>query len=96
MCPQNLSRYVDFGVNVFGIDPSLPDQEIADQAIQALEHFLFDILEMPRRLRDLGVKEEDFSKFAEDFKKPGTIEYQSEAFVPMSAEDVIEIYKMAY
>lgn len=93
--PENLYRYVEFGVNVFGIDPSLPEDEIADKAIEALEHYFFDVLKMPRRLRDLGVTADAFDACGNVFLDPVMSAYQADAFVPLTKEAAIEILNAA-
>lgn len=94
--PENLYRYVELGVNVFDIDKNLPDEEIADLAIAKVEDFIQNVMGLPKNLRSMGVKEEDIPVMAQIFSLPSKIEYQSEAFVPISVEGAIEIYKMAY
>lgn len=54
------------------------------------------MLGLPKNLRELGVQKEDIPKMAQVFSLPGKIEYQSEAFVPISVDGAIEIYNMAY
>ena len=39
---ENIYKYVQFGVNVFGIDKNLSDREIAEKAIEKLSEFLFN------------------------------------------------------
>lgn len=94
--PENLYRYVEFGVNVFGIDSALPDEEIADKAIEALEHYFFDVLKMPRKLRELGVTPDAFDACGDVFLDPGMKAYQADAFVPLNKEAAIEILNAAY
>ena len=94
--PENLYRYVDFGVNVFGIDPSLPEEVIAEKGIEALEHYFFEVLKMPRRLRDLGVTDDCFEECCEIFNDAGMRAYQADAFVPLTQEAGVEILKAAY
>lgn len=94
--PENLYRYVDFGVNVFGIDPSLPEEEIAEKGIEALEHYFFDVLKMPRRLRDLGITDDCFDACTDVLEEPFMKAYQADAFIPLTKEAGIEILKAAY
>ena len=72
------------------------DEEIAELAIAKVEDFIQNVMGLPKNLRSMGVKEEDIPYMASVFSQPGKIEYQSEAFVPISVEGAIEIYKMAY
>lgn len=94
--PKNLYRYVELGINVFGIDAGLPEEEIADKTIEAVENFYYNVLGMPRRLRDLGIDPACFEDCASRFDTPTTISYQSMGFVPMKVADAVEIYKAAY
>ncbi len=94
--PENLYRYADLAVNVFGLDKNLPEEELADLAIEKVQDFIQNVLGLPKNLRELGVQKEDIPKMAQVFSLPGKIEYQSEAFVPISVDGAIEIYNMAY
>ena len=93
--PENLYRYVDFAVNVWGLDPTLPEEELAEKGIEALENFYYNVLGMPRTLRELGVDESGFEKAAAGLDSPGAVAYQSMAFVPMDSKAAMEIYKAA-
>ena len=93
---ENIYRYVELGVNVFGINPLMPDNDIADRCMEAIENFYFDIMRMPRRLRDLGVDKAAFEECAEKFARKETIDYQSMAFVPIAPSDALDIYNAAY
>ena len=74
----------------------LPEEELADLAIEKVQDFIQNVLGLPKNLRELGVQKEDIPKMAQVFSLPGKIEYQSEAFVPISVDGAIEIYNMAY
>ena len=95
--PENRWRYAECGVNVFGLDASLPEQELAEKTIGAFAEFFHKTLGLPATLRELGpVKSEDFPAYAQTLMTPGLIEYQGEAFVPMDDKSAVEIYKRAY
>ncbi|MBR1657951.1 MAG: iron-containing alcohol dehydrogenase [Synergistaceae bacterium] len=67
------------------------DEEKALETIEALEDFFRDI-NAPTTLRELGIKEEDIEKIAENASR-------GESFGVLSVlepEDVLEIYKLAY
>lgn len=53
-------KYVQFGVNVFGIDPNQEPMAIAHQAIDCLSEFLFDTLGLSRTLTEIGITAEHF------------------------------------
>lgn len=55
-----VSKYVQFGVNVFGIDPNQEPMDIAHQAIDRLSEFLFDTLGLSRTLTEIGITAEHF------------------------------------
>ncbi len=55
-----VSKYVQFGVNVFGIDPNQEPMAIAHQAIDRLSEFLFDTLGLSRTLTEIGITAEHF------------------------------------
>ena len=41
---QTVNKYVQFGVNVFGIDANQPAMDIAKQSIEKVKEFLFGTL----------------------------------------------------
>ncbi|MBE6317929.1 MAG: iron-containing alcohol dehydrogenase [Bacteroidales bacterium] len=55
-----VSKYVQFGVNVFDIDPNQEPMAIAHQAIDRLSEFLFDTLGLSRTLTEIGITAEHF------------------------------------
>ena len=55
-----VSKYVQFGVNVFGIDHNQEPMAIAHQAIYRLSEFLFDTLGLSRTLTEIGITAEHF------------------------------------
>ena len=51
---KTLERFVAFGTGVFGIDPALPEMEIAEKAIQSIHDFYREI-GLPMTLREVGI-----------------------------------------
>lgn len=86
---ENAWKYVEYGVNVWGIDGSLPPMEIAEKAIQATADY-FTAMDLPTNLREVGIGEENFEIMAE---KAGA--GLKKAFIPMDKEDVLAIYRAA-
>lgn len=84
---ENLWKYVEYGVNVWGIDPSLPETEIADRAIRATADY-FKAMNLPSALREVGIDESKFEVMA---KRAGA--GLNKAFVAMDVDDVKEIYR---
>lgn len=89
MREENLYNYVEYGVEIWGIDPSLDPHEIAEKAIGATEAY-FKEMDLPSTLRELGIDEEYFDEMAE---KAGA--GLKKAFIPMEKEDVLAIFKAA-
>lgn len=85
-----VSKYVQFGVNVFGIDPNQEPMAIAHQAIDRLSEFLFDTLGLSRTLTEIGITAEHFPIMA---KKAcgGKI---LPGFKHLTPADVEKIFKM--
>ncbi len=84
---KTVGKFVDFGVNVWGIDSSLEPFEIADSAIKKLENF-YASLDIPSTLREVGVTEEHLVTMAEKASKG-----LENAFYPLTSADVLAIYK---
>ncbi|OBZ08792.1 butanol dehydrogenase [Bacillus sp. FJAT-27264] len=82
-----VGKFVDFGVNVWGIDSSLQPFQIANQAISKLEEF-YAVLEIPNTLREVGIGEDKLEIMAEK-SAPGL----EEAFSPLTSDDVLAILK---
>ena len=85
-----VSKYVQFGTNVFGIDPSLKPMEIAEKSIEMLSDFLFNEMGLTSNFTELGIKKEDFSKMANKACKGGAIQ----GFKTLSQKDVETIFEM--
>ena len=87
---QNVEKFVQYGVNVWGIDASLEKFEIAKKAIDATEQF-WKGLGIPMTLSELGIGEENFAAMAANAVQTGGLPY---AYKPLSQEDVVAILKM--
>lgn len=85
-----VSKYVQFGVNVFGIDPALDPMDIAHQAIDRLSDFLFGTLQLKRTLPEVGIDETHFAVMARKSVNGGTLA----GFKPLQQHDVEAIYRM--
>lgn len=86
----NLAKYVQFGVNVFGVEATLPPMEIAQKGIELLKQFLFETLGLNSTLSAIGIDEEHFEIMAQKSAAGGL----AHAFMPLDAADVEQIYKM--
>ncbi|MBQ3088266.1 MAG: iron-containing alcohol dehydrogenase [Clostridia bacterium] len=86
---KTVDKFVSYGVNVWGIDSSLDKFEIANKAIEKTEDFFFNIIKLPRTLKEYGIDGTHLEEMAEKAEK----EYLNKAVVPLTAEDVLKIYK---
>jgi hypothetical protein len=86
---QTKPRFVEYAVNVWGVDSALPDDEIAKAGIERT-HAFFESLGIPMRLSDLDIDETHFDEMAEKAEKRTKFSY-----VPLSKEDVKAIFKAA-
>lgn len=87
---SNSFVYYKFGVNVFDIDPELDQMTVAKKSIGELKKFAFSILGLKPSLSDIGIDDKNFAIMAEKACPGGVIP----GFVPMSATDIENIYKM--
>lgn len=87
LCERTLSRFVKYGVNVFGIDPSLDKWEIANLAIDRTYAF-FEEIGIPMHLREVGIGPERLSEMAHHV---AVNEGLDSAYVPLSEADILSI-----
>lgn len=86
----NVSKYVQFAVNVFGVDANQEPMAIAREGIQRLYDFFFKTLGLQSTLTELGIGEEHFAEMA--YKACGGKVLKG--FKVLTQEDVVNIYKM--
>ena len=86
---RTIDRFVKYGVNVFGIDPSLDKYEIANKAIDMTYDF-FKEIGIPMHLREVGIGEERLGEMAHHIAVNEGLEH---AYVPLSEKDILEILK---
>lgn len=86
---DTLWKFKDYGVNVWGIDSSLGDMEIAKLAIEKTREF-FRNLGLPMTLSEVGIGREKLKEMAD--KLDGKFD---ESFVVLKPEDVLKIYEAA-
>ena len=87
---RTVSKYVQFGVNVFGLDPSQPPMDIARQSIDALGHFLFDTLGLKRTFTQVGIEKEKFPLMAKKACEDGVLL----GFKPLAQSDIEKIFEL--
>lgn len=84
---RTMDRFVKYGINVFGIDPTLPKQDIAGKAIDATYEF-FKSINIPMHLREVGI---DDSRIDEMAHHIAVNEGLDKAYVPLTEQDIKEI-----
>ncbi|WP_238902472.1 iron-containing alcohol dehydrogenase [Clostridium sp. YIM B02506] len=85
-----VSKYVQFGVNVFGIDSSLDPMTIANKAIEKLSDFLFNTLQLDDTFTKVGIEVKDFPIMAK--KSCGNSVLPG--FKPLTQADIEKIFEM--
>ena len=86
---KTLERFVAFGTGVFGIDPALPEMEIAEKAIQSIHDFYREI-GLPMTLREVGI---DGSRIDEMAHHIAVNEGLENAWAPLYEEDIEAILR---
>ena len=84
---RTIDRFVKYGINVFGIDASLPKQEIAEKAIDATYAF-FESINIPMHLREVGIDDSRIDEMAHHIAVNEGLEH---AYVPLTEQDIKEI-----
>lgn len=83
--------FATYGRNVLGLSGD-SDMYVSKKAISETRKFFFETMEMPENLRAVGITEKDnFEKMAEKAAKGS-----EGCFVPLSKEDVMEIFEDAF
>ena len=84
---KTIDRFVKYGINVFGIDSSLPKQQIAEQAIDETYRF-FESINIPMCLRDVGIDDSRIDEMAHHIAVNEGLE---NAYVPLTEQDIKNI-----
>ena len=86
---KTIERFVSFGTGVFGIDPALPEMEIAEKAIQSIHDFYREI-GLPMTLREVGI---DGSRIDEMAHHIAVNEGLENAWAPLHEEDIAALLR---
>ena len=90
---KTLPLFVRYGINVFGIDESLPAKTIARMAIEKTQE-VYEKMGLSLTLRSIGAKEEsDISEMAKNAVEEFGLD---EGNLALSVEDVEHIYKICF
>ena len=84
---HTLPRFVKYGINVFDIDPSLTQWEIADKAIEATYAF-FESINIPMHLREVGIDESRLDEMAHHIAINEGLE---NAYAPLTEQNIKQI-----
>ena len=84
---KTIDRFVKYGINVFGIDATLPQQEIAEKAIDATYKF-FESIGIPMHLREVGIDDSRIDEMAHHIAVNEGLE---NAYAPLTEQDIKEI-----
>lgn len=85
-----VSKFFQFGVNVFGIDASLPQIVVAKKGIALLSDFFFKTLGLKSSFREIGIDDKNFAVMAKKACGGGTLP----GFKPLNQQDIENILKM--
>ena len=84
---KTIDRFVKYGINVFGIDATLPKKEIAEKAIDATYAF-FESINIPMHLHEVGIDDSRIDEMAHHIAMNEGLEH---AYVPLTEQDIKEI-----
>lgn len=87
---STVSRFYQFGVNVFNIDKNLEPMDVAKKSIEKVSDFLFNTLGLKSRLSDIGIDDSNFEIMAKKACMGGIIP----GFKPLNQQDIVNIFKM--
>lgn len=85
---KTVGRFVKYGVNVFGVDSSLEQYEIAEKAIEATYDFFVSI-GLPMHLKDVGIDESRIDEMAHHVAENEGLD---EAWAPLTEKDIAKIF----
>lgn len=85
-----VDKFVQFGVNVFQIDPSLDKFDIANRAIDRLSDFFFKTLGLDSNLKKIGIDRTHFEAMSNKACSGKKIA----GFKTLEPKDVEKIYEM--
>ncbi|MCD8205535.1 MAG: iron-containing alcohol dehydrogenase [Clostridia bacterium] len=86
---KTMPKFVQYGVNVFNIDPAKAPRQIAEEAIRRTEQFFYDTLKVKSTLTEIGIGDENFTIMAKKASRG-----LANAFVPLKADEVKSILMM--
>ncbi len=85
-----VSKFYQFGCNVFGIDSSLDPMEVAKKSIELVSEFLFKTLELHSTFTEIGIDTTHFKIMAKKACGDGVLP----GFKPLKQQDIENIFTM--
>lgn len=85
-----VSKYYQFGTNVFGIDPSLDPMTVARKSIELLSDFFFHTLGLKSTFTEVGIEEKNFPIMAKKSCADGILP----GFKPLDQKAIETIFEM--
>ncbi|SHO42843.1 iron-containing alcohol dehydrogenase [Anaerocolumna xylanovorans] len=85
-----VSKFYQFGTNVFGIDKNLAPMEVAKKSIEMISDFLFSTLGLQSTFTEIGIDETNFEIMA----KKACMDSVLPGFKPLNQQDIVNIFKM--
>lgn len=86
-----VSKYVQFAVNVFGVDSSLPPMDIAREGIRRLSDFLFNTIGLQSTLSAVGINADNFAIMTSKACGGKVLK----GFKHLEAKDIEKIFEMS-
>jgi alcohol dehydrogenase YqhD (iron-dependent ADH family) len=85
-----VSKFYQFGVNVFGIGATLLQMDVAKKSIELVSEFLFKTLGLKSTFTEIGIDDTNFAVMAKKACIGGVLP----AFKPLARQDIESIFKM--
>lgn len=85
-----VSKFYQFGTNVFGIDAGMEPMEVAKKSIELVKEFLFNTLDLKSTFTEIGIDESNFAVMAKKACMGGVLP----AFKPLNQKDIENIFRM--
>lgn len=87
---STVSKFYQFGVNVFGIDASMPQMDVAKKSIALLSDFFFKTLDLKSSFSKIGIDDKNFAIMAKKACYGSTLP----GFKPLNQQDIENIFRM--
>ena len=86
---KSMPRFRRLAVNALGLDKSLPDNELAELAIETIENYMYKTLHLQSNFIELGINDEHFETMA---KRLATNDgYFTSGYRDLSVQDIVNL-----